>query len=106
DLLAAQKHDIAADRGNLELRLQKAQREIRIAVQAIESVVLRAPRDGIVIVKDHPWEGRKIQVGDTVWVGFPLALIPELPSMRVSVALPDVDDGRIALGMPATVVLD
>jgi HlyD family secretion protein len=106
DLLGAQKHEVEADRSNIVLRLQKAQREIRLAEQAIESVVLRAPRDGIVIIRDHPWEGRKIQTGDTVWVGFPLALLPEMSSMRVSAALADVDDGRIALGMPATVVLD
>lgn len=106
DILGAQKREVAADRSNLVLRLQKAQREIQLAETAIESVVLRAPRDGIVIVKDHPWEGRKIQAGDTVWVGFPLALIPEMSSLRVSAALADVDDGRVAVGMPATVVLD
>src|SRR5438876_7028121 len=76
NILASQKKEISADRRNLQLRLTKAQREIRRAEEAIESVVLRAPRDGIVIVRDHPWEGRKIQTGDTVWVGFPLALIP------------------------------
>jgi multidrug resistance efflux pump len=106
DLLAAQKHEVAADRSNLQLTRQKAEREIRIAETAIDSVVLRAPRDGIVIIRDHPWEGRKMQNGDTVWVGFGLALIPEMSSLRVSALLADVDDGRIALGMPATVVLD
>jgi HlyD family secretion protein len=106
DLLAAQKHEVVADRSNLELRLQKAQREIRLAEKAIESAVLRAPRDGIVIIRDHPWEGRKMQNGDTVWIGFPLALLPEMSSLRVSAALADVDDGRVSLGMPATVVLD
>ncbi|HSP16451.1 MAG TPA: efflux RND transporter periplasmic adaptor subunit [Thermoanaerobaculia bacterium] len=106
DILKAQKKALQADRRNLELRLEKAQREIHLAEQAIDSVVLRTPRDGIVIVRDHPWEGRKIQTGDTVWVGFPLALIPEMSSMRVSAALADVDDGRVAVGMPASVVLD
>lgn len=106
DVLAGQKHEVASDRSNLLLRLQRAQREIRITEKAIESVVLRAPRDGIVIVRDHPWENRKMQVGDTVWIGFPLALIPEMSSLRVSAALADVDDGRVRAGMPATVVLD
>jgi multidrug resistance efflux pump len=106
DILRAQRKALQADRSNLELRLTKARREIRLAEEAIDSVVLRAPRDGIVIIRDHPWEGRKMQNGDTVWVGFPLALIPELSSMRVSAQLSDVDDGRVAIGMPATVVLD
>jgi multidrug resistance efflux pump len=106
DILKSQKKEVEADRRNLQLRLQKAQREISLVESAIESVVLRAPRDGIVIIRDHPWEGRKIQLGDTVWVGFPLALIPEMSSLRVSAALADVDDGRIAVGMPVSVVLD
>ena len=106
DVLRAQELAVAADRKNLEIRLQKAQREIRRAAQAIEDLVLRAPREGIVVVREIPWEGRKLQAGDTVWVGFPMALIPELDSLQVSVALPDVDDGRVAPGMSATVTLD
>ena len=106
DVLAAQRLAVASDRKNLEIRLGKAQREIRRSERAIEDLVLRAPRDGIVVVREIPWEGRKLQAGDTVWVGFPLALIPELDSLQVSVALPDVDDGNIAVGMPVTVTLD
>jgi multidrug efflux pump subunit AcrA (membrane-fusion protein) len=106
DLLAAHAAGINSDRSNLQLRLGKAQREIRRSEEAIQSLVLRAPRDGIVVIRDHPWEGRKIEAGDTVFVGFPLAIIPEISSLQVSASLPDVDDGRIAVGMPATITLD
>jgi len=106
DILAAQKSENDADRRNLELQLGKARRDIDIATRAIDSAVVRAPRDGVVIIKDIPWEGRKIQTGDTVWVGFAIAVIPEMSSLRVNAALADVDDGRIAVGMPATIVLD
>jgi multidrug efflux pump subunit AcrA (membrane-fusion protein) len=106
DLLRAQERAVAADRKNLEIRLGKAQREIGRARKAIDDLVLRAPREGIVVVREIPWEGRKLQAGDTVWVGFPLALIPELDSLQVAVALPDVDDGRVAVGNRATVTLD
>lgn len=106
DVLQSQKRGIESDRMNLQLRLQKAQREIRRSEQAIDSLVLRAPRRGIVVIRDIPWEGRKLQTGDTVWVGFPIALIPEMSSLQVGVSLPDVDDGRVAVGMPATVTLD
>jgi multidrug resistance efflux pump len=88
------------------LAIETPRREIAIAEGSIEALVLRAPRDGIVVLKDHPWEGRKLQVGDPVWVGFPLALLPELDSMRVTATLPDVDDGKIAREMPVTVTLD
>ena len=106
DILRAQQRAVDADRKNLQIRLQKAEREIQRAQRAISDLVLRAPREGIVVVREIPWEGRKLQQGDTVFVGFPLALIPELDSLQVSVALPDVDDGRITPGMNATVTLD
>lgn len=106
DVLRAQELSVAADRKNLEIRLEKARREIGRAQRAIDDLVLRAPREGIVVVREIPWEGRKLQAGDTVWVGFPLALIPEIDSLHVSAALPDVDDGRIGTGMNATVTLD
>jgi multidrug resistance efflux pump len=106
DSLRARRTAVDAERQNLLLNIAKTQRNIDIAEQAIEALVLRAPRPGIVVVKDHPWEGRKLQTGDPVWVGFPIALLPELPSMRVNATLADVDDGKIAPGMPVTVTLD
>lgn len=106
DLLRARRTAIAAERENLLLTIGKTQREIAIAESAINALVLRAPRDGIVVIKDHPWEGRKLQTGDPVWVGFPIALLPDMDTIRVNAALADVDDGKIAAGLPVTVTLD
>ena len=105
DSLRARRTAINAERENLLLNIEKTRRDISIAETAINALVLRAPKPGIVVVKDH-WEGRKLQTGDQVWVGFPIALIPDLDSLRVIAALPDVDDGKIAAGMPVTVTLD
>ena len=106
DVLRSQRAGVAADRENLRLNLGKAQRELATAEQAIEALLLRAPRDGIVVLRDHPWEGRKLQEGDGVWVGFPIAQIPDMPTLRVEAFLPDVDDGKVARDMQATVILD
>ena len=106
DVLRSQKAGVAADRENLRINLAKAQRELGQADSAIAALTLKAPRDGIVVVRDHPWEGRKLSEGDGVWVGFPLALIPEMSSLQVEASLPDVDDGRVARDMQVTVILD
>jgi len=106
DVLRSRGDSIDADRSNLELRLQQARREISRSMTAIDSLVLTAPRDGIVVLRDLPFEPRKLQAGDTVFVGFPLALLPEMSSLRVAALLADVDDGRLRLGMKATVTLD
>lgn len=106
DVLKSSRTSVAADKRNLELRIAKAQRDIATAERAIEELVLRAPRDGILVVRDIPWEGRKMQQGDTVFVGMALAMMPDLDTIRVKAALADVDDGKITVGMPVAVTLD
>ena len=106
ETLRSQQKAVASDRANLLVKIARAQREVETSLRALDQMVLRAPRDGIVVIRDHPWEGRKLQNGDTVWVGFPIAQMPELDSLQVNASLPDVDDGRIAAGMPATVTID
>ena len=102
EVLRSQRSGVASDRENLRINLGKAQRELQIAETAIAALILKAPRDGIVVLRDHPWEGRKLQEGDGVWVGFPLVQIPEMASLQVEASLPDVDDGKIATGMTAS----
>ena len=106
DVLRSQLTAAKTDRANLILKLESSKRELQRAENAINALILRAPRDGIVVLKDHPWEGRKIKEGDGVWVGFALAMIPDPASLRVNASLPDVDDRKIAVDMPATIVLD
>jgi multidrug resistance efflux pump len=88
------------------ISVDKARRELDAAEQAMDGMVLKAPRDGILVIADHPWQGRKIQVGDSVWVGLPVASLPDLSAMQVEAKLSDVDDGRIGLGLPAICILD
>lgn len=106
DLLHSQKEGARADAANLQVTLDRARRELQEAEDAIVALTLRAPRGGLVVIRDHPWEGRKFQVGDPAWVGMPIAVIPEPSSLRVEAALADVDDGRVRVGMPARVILD
>ena len=88
------------------IAVEKSRRELDASGQAIDGMVLKAPRDGIFVVADHPWQGRKIQVGDSVWVGLPVASLPDLSAMQVEAKLSDVDDGRIVVGLPVACILD
>lgn len=105
-ILRSRRTSVASERANLLLKLEQARREIARAEEGIESVVLSAPRDGIVVVRDNPREGRKFQAGDGVWIGFTIATLPELSTLRLKAALADVDDGKVAVGMPVSVALD
>jgi hypothetical protein len=104
--LAAHRKASAADLEVRRIALEKSRREIRQAEQAISDLTLRAPRDGIMLVGDHPWEGRKLHEGDTVFVGLTVASLPDLTTMIVEASLSDVDDGRVKPGMDVLCTLD
>lgn len=104
--LAAHREASAAELEVLEIEIGKMRREIEAAREAISELTLEAPEGGIFLVATHPWEDRKLQAGDTVWVGMTVATLPDLGSVVVQARLPDVDDGSIAPGMPAVVTLD
>jgi multidrug resistance efflux pump len=112
ELAKAQVDLDAATRGSAsqvavkKISLEKSRREIHNAEEAIDALTLRAPRAGMVLVGDHPWEGRKLQVGDSVFMGMTVATLPELSSMLVKASLSDVDDGRIQAGMEVLCTLD
>jgi multidrug efflux pump subunit AcrA (membrane-fusion protein) len=88
------------------IALDKAKRKLEGAREQIAALTLSAPRDGVVEVAQNLWEGRKLQVGDTVWPGLTVAKLPDLGSMIVKAQLSDVDDGRVVSGMTATCVVD
>ena len=58
------------------------------------------------IVNDHPEERRKLQEADEVFMGMTVVRLTSSNARRVRAWLSDVDDGKIAPGMPARVVLD
>ena len=95
-----------ADLAVAEIALGKSRREIAAAEEAVRASVLTAPADGIFLIGDHPWEGRKLQAGDSIWMGYTVGRIPDLTTMTVEAALFDVDDGRVTPGMPAACTLD
>ncbi|HUP66563.1 MAG TPA: efflux RND transporter periplasmic adaptor subunit [Thermoanaerobaculia bacterium] len=102
---AAQKKG-ATEVENVRLARSKTLREVTIAEDAIQTLILTAPQPGIFVIGDHPWEGRKMQLGDTVFVGLPIGQIPDLSTLQVVGMLADVDDGKIAAGMKVRMTLD
>jgi multidrug resistance efflux pump len=106
DALAAQKKTGGTDVEVQQISLEKSTRNIRTAEESIEALTLKAPRDGMFLLSEHPFEGRKFQIGDSIWSGMPVATLPELSSMMVQASLSDVDDGRIAPGSEVLCTLD
>jgi multidrug efflux pump subunit AcrA (membrane-fusion protein) len=105
--LVSTKAENQLERQVKRIELDKAKQAIEDAEKGIRELVLAAPRDGVLVVGEHPWMGRKFQVGDTVQPGWTIVSLPALTAgMEIHAALPDVDDGRVSVGMQGTCTLD
>ncbi len=105
--LAAERDADTLERHVKQLDRDRADTAVSLAEQTIAALVIFAPRDGVFVTGDQPWEGRKFQVGDTVWQGLTLGRMPDVTRpLQVIADLSDVDDGRVAVGMTGTCTLD
>ncbi len=105
DALSAFRRTMQMEIDLKRLSLEKIQREVRWVEKQIETLTIRAPADGVLLIGDHP-EGRKFQIGDDVLMGTSIARMPTQALKRVRAYLSDVDDGRVEVGMAAVVMLD
>lgn len=112
ELDQAQQELVAAQAGGQatveldRLKRDQASEELRRARRDLDLLAMRAPQDGLVLFSENMRERRPWQVGDQVWPSERLARIPDLGSLEVEASLSDVDDGRLAPGMTATVTPD
>jgi HlyD family secretion protein len=105
--LAAQKSESELELRVKEIDLDKAKRAIDDAEGVIAALDIRAPKGGIIVIGNHPWEDRKYHLGDSVQPGWPILTMPDLSlGMDVHSELSDVDDGRVSVGMTGTCTLD
>ena len=105
--LKAQQQEVQLEARVKEIDLEKARRDIAAAEHTIGELSLKAPRDGVVVIDEHPWEGRKFEIGDSVQPGFTIISLPDFSKpMQVFADLNDVDDGRINVGMSGRCTLD
>ena len=111
----AEASDISqeADLERLMERKSKALRDRDLSRTYLRSMVLRAPRAGIVhILPNNRAQGSfgtvrpPFQEGDTVWTGAPIAEIPDLSSLRVEFRVDEVDRGRVAHGQATRIRID
>jgi multidrug efflux pump subunit AcrA (membrane-fusion protein) len=105
--LTAQRSEASIEQRIKQIELEKAQRALAAGDRAIKELALTAPRDGTVVIGEHPWEGRKFQIGDIVQPGMTIMTLPNSSDqMEVRADLNGVDDGRVAIGMAGTCTLD
>ncbi len=104
--LKAEEESAEADSSVARLSLEKAQRDLAASDQALKAMTVLAPCDGVLDVAQHPWYNRKLQIGDTVFVGMTVLHVPDMSHVEAAARLYDVDRGKVRPGMKAECRLD
>ena len=96
---------------SLDLRIQKikvAQKENELvaAKEALNKMIVTSPLDGIFVVEENWRTGQTIKVGDEVYLGAPVAMIPDIRTMKVKGFIQENDIGKISNGMNVIIRLD
>lgn len=86
-------------------RLERAENKVTEMHAAIESMTVKAPRDGTVIYATN-WREEKKKVGDSCWRGEKVVEIPNLDRMMADGEVDEADASKIAAGQRLSLRLD
>ena len=88
------------------LSIQQDISQLNEANETLKKLFVIAPSPGIAIIS-HNWNsGRKFQVGDQCWSGFPIIQLPDLSKLKATVRINEVDIAKITKGMDVEVKPD
>jgi multidrug resistance efflux pump len=97
------------ERGSLERRLRRQEREVKEEEENLALCTLRAPASGLLVLS-RMWQRddtrRATRVGDSVWPRRQLGEIPDLSKMVVVCRIPERDIAGVRVGAPARVRLE
>ncbi|MBK9035832.1 MAG: HlyD family efflux transporter periplasmic adaptor subunit [Myxococcales bacterium] len=91
--------------GVIGVERAKAELTITHAKAALERMEVRAPHDGILVLR-RGWRGTVPRVGDQLWPGQGVAEIPLLDDMEAEVFVLEVDASGLKEGQPAEVTIE
>lgn len=103
--VAAGRREAAAEIESLRRVAERARMKVQELEQALQSLTVRAPRDGIFVLLED-WQGNKPKVGDTTWAGRLLAEIPDLTSLEGDGEITEALAGKVKTRQRANLTLD
>jgi hypothetical protein len=91
--------------GVIAVEKQRAQITIAHAKSALSSMEVKAPHDGILVLR-RDWRGELPRVGEQTWPGQKIAEIPLLDTMEAEVFVLEVDGNGITEKQPTELVVE
>ena len=104
--LATLEESSSAELQILRLAYERADLQLMQLLGELRKMRIVAPMSGLVIHGPSPGRVGRIQVGDIIWAGWPVILLPNMKELRVETYVYDADFHLLEEGMPANMVFD
>lgn len=88
------------------ISIKKIQSQLNNNLAEKEKLQLRATRDGTILHANHPWNGSKIAVGQSVQTSWTISTIPSSGSEYIRAWINEVDFPKIAISQKTRLTLD
>ena len=88
------------------IKVSQKENEVMAAQDALNQLNVLSPLDGIFVVEESWNTGQTIKVGDQISIGEPIAMIPDIRTMKVKGLVQENDISKIKPGLPVIVRLD
>lgn len=87
---------------------ESAREQLRQIDDELAKTEITSPIEGFLVLQDIPLENgkRRPQVGDSVWSGVPIAMVPDLSKMQATTFVREVDLHRVRVGLSARVAIE
>lgn len=89
-----------------KIRITQRENDLRAAQETLDRLVVTSPLDGIIVIGENWNTGQMIRVGEDVYLGNPVAHIPDIRTMKVKGFIQENDISSIRQGMDVVVRLD
>jgi HlyD family secretion protein len=89
-----------------KIKITQKQNELNAAQNDLSKLVVKSPLDGVFVVEENWRNGQTIKVGDEVYLGSPVARIPDITKMKVKGFVMENDISKIKPGMNVIIRLD
>ncbi len=89
-----------------QIKVSQKENELKAAQETLDKLIVVSPLDGIFVVDVNWRTDHMIKVGDEVYIGAPVAMIPDIRTMKVKGFVMENDISRIRTGLNVIVRLD
>jgi multidrug efflux pump subunit AcrA (membrane-fusion protein) len=89
-----------------QIKVKQKENELKTAQETLNQMTVYSPLEGIFVIQENWRTGQPIKVGEEVYLGNPVARIPDIRSMKVNGIVMENDISRINPGLNVIVRLD